>query len=88
MPLYRGDGGAGDATTDAYASQIATYAQTATTKANEASASASAASSSASAASTAQTAAGLLLKSGCSRLQILHWSSVKRYLLDLESLDC
>jgi hypothetical protein len=59
MPLYRGDGGAGDASTDAYASQIATYAQTATTKANEASASASAASSSASAASTAQTAAEL-----------------------------
>jgi hypothetical protein len=42
MPLYRGSGGAGDASTDAYASQIAQYAQTATTKANEASVSAAA----------------------------------------------
>jgi len=36
LPIYRGDGGSGDASTDAYASQIAEYAQTATTKANEA----------------------------------------------------
>jgi len=36
MPLYRGSGGAGDASTDAYASQISQYAQTAITKANEA----------------------------------------------------
>ena len=44
MPIYRGDGGSGDSSTDAYASQIATYAQTATTKANEAADSATAAS--------------------------------------------
>ena len=42
MPLYRGSGGAGDASTDAYASQIAQYAQTATTKANVAPVSAAA----------------------------------------------
>ena len=59
MTIYRGEGGSGDSTTDAYASLVAQSAQTATTKANEASASASAASSSASAASTAQTAAEL-----------------------------
>jgi|SRR5210317_128514 hypothetical protein len=40
MALYRGSGGAGDATTDAYASQISNYAQTASAKAKEASASA------------------------------------------------
>ena len=56
MPIYRGTGGSGDASTDAYASQVATYANTATTKANEASASASTASS---AASTATTQAGI-----------------------------
>jgi hypothetical protein len=38
MAIFRGDGGSGDSSTDAYASQIAVYAQTATTKANEASA--------------------------------------------------
>ena len=47
MPLFRGTGGSGDASTDAYASQVATNAQTATTKANEASASAAAAATSA-----------------------------------------
>ena len=47
MAIFRGDGGSGDSSTDAYASQIAVYAQTATTKANEASASASAAATSA-----------------------------------------
>ena len=47
MPIYRGSGGSGDASTDAYASQVATYANTATIKANEASASASAAATSA-----------------------------------------
>ena len=31
MPLFRGTGGSGDASTDAYASQVATSAQTATT---------------------------------------------------------
>jgi len=43
MPIYRGDGGSGDATTDAYASQIALYAKEAeeqadiaTNKANDA----------------------------------------------------
>ena len=48
MPLFRGTGGSGDASTDAYASEVATSAQTATTKANEASASAAAAATSAS----------------------------------------
>ena len=47
MLLYRGDGGSGDASTDAYASQVALDAQTATTKANEASNSATAAAASA-----------------------------------------
>ena len=57
MPIYRGDGGSGDASTDAYASQVAQDAQTATTKANEAAASATAAAGSAtSAASSATTA--------------------------------
>ena len=65
MPIYRGDGGSGDATTDAYASEIALYAKQAedqaniaTNKANEASASASqAATSAANAASSAANAA-------------------------------
>jgi hypothetical protein len=57
MPIYRGVGGSGDATTDAYASQVALDAQTATTKANEASASATAAAASESAVSTDATAA-------------------------------
>ena len=47
MAIFRGDGGSGDSSTDAYASQIAVYAQTATTKANEAEASATAAATSA-----------------------------------------
>jgi (p)ppGpp synthase/HD superfamily hydrolase len=91
MPLYRGDGGAGDASTDAYASQIATYAQTATTKANEASASASAASSSASAASTAETAAELLrLTQRLHRTQLLKQhrqpQSLRRIMLRLRRI--
>jgi hypothetical protein len=65
VPIYRGDGGSGDATTDAYASEIALYAKEAeeqaniaTNKANEASASASqAATSAANAASSATDAA-------------------------------
>ena len=57
MPIYRGDGGSGDSSTDAYASQVAQDAQTATTKANEAAASATeAAASSTSASSSATTA--------------------------------
>ena len=56
MPIYRGEGGSGDASTDAYASQIAVYAQTATTKANEASASATAAAASATAAAASESA--------------------------------
>jgi len=55
MPIYRGDGGSGDATTDAYASQVALDAQTATNKANEASNSATAAASSATNAATSAT---------------------------------
>ena len=55
MPIYRGDGGSGDSSTDAYASQVAQDAQTATTKANEAAASATAAASSASAAASSET---------------------------------
>ena len=43
MAIYRGDGGSGDATTDAYASEVAKNAQIATIKANEAAASAAAA---------------------------------------------
>ena len=57
MPIYRGDGGSGDASTDAYASQVATDAQTATTKANEAAASASEAAGSASSAASSATTA-------------------------------
>lgn len=56
MAIFRGDGGSGDSSTDAYASQIAVYAQTATTKANEASASASAAATSATNAAISETA--------------------------------
>lgn len=62
MPIYRGDGGSGDATTDAYASEIALYAKQAedqaniaTNKANEASASASQAATSASQAASSAT---------------------------------
>ena len=54
MPIYRGDGGSGDASTDAYASQVAQNAQTATTKANEAAASATAAAASAAAAASSE----------------------------------
>ena len=54
MPIYRGSGGAGDSSTDAYASQIAVYAQTATTKANEAEASATEAAASATAAAASE----------------------------------
>jgi hypothetical protein len=43
VAIYRGDGGSGDATTDAYASEVAKNAQIATIKANEAAASAAAA---------------------------------------------
>ncbi len=55
MPIFRGTGGSGDASTDAYASLIAQYAETAETKADEASASAAAASASETAAETAET---------------------------------
>ncbi len=54
MPIFRGDGGSGDASTDAYASQVALDAQTATTKANEASNSATAAAASATAAAASE----------------------------------
>ena len=54
MPIFRGTGGSGDASTDAYASEVATSAQTATTKANEASASAAAAATSASNAASSE----------------------------------
>ena len=54
MAIYRGDGGSGDASTDAYASQVAQDANTASTKANEAAASATAAASSASAAAASE----------------------------------
>jgi hypothetical protein len=57
MPIFRGIGGSGDSSTDAYASQVAFDAQTATTKANEAEASATAAAASVSAVSTDATAA-------------------------------
>jgi hypothetical protein len=36
MPIYRGDGGSGDATTDAYASKVAQYAASASESAKEA----------------------------------------------------
>ncbi len=55
MPIYRGDGGSGDSTTDAYASQVAQDAATATEKANEASASAAAAATSETNAATSET---------------------------------
>ena len=57
MPIFRGTGGAGDASTDAFASQINTDAQTATTKANEAAASATNAATSETNAATSATAA-------------------------------
>lgn len=56
MPIFRGTGGSGNASTDAYASEISTHAQTATTKASEASTSATAAATSATAAATSATA--------------------------------
>ena len=56
MPIFRGDGGSGDASTDAYASQVATNAQTATTKANEAATSATNAATSATTAEAAKDA--------------------------------
>ncbi len=40
MPIYRGDGGSGDATTDAYASKVAQYAASASESADKASQSA------------------------------------------------
>jgi len=43
MAIFRGEGGSGDATTDAYASLVSQNAQTASTKASEAAASAAAA---------------------------------------------
>ena len=54
MAIFRGDGGSGDSTTDAYASQVAQDANTASTKASEAAASATAAASSASNAATSE----------------------------------
>jgi len=56
MPIFRGTGGSGNASTDAYASGIAEDAQTATTKANEASTSATAAATSATASASSATA--------------------------------
>ena len=56
MPIFRGTGGSGNATTDAYASGIATDAQTATTKANEAATSATNAATSETNAATSATA--------------------------------
>ena len=56
MPIFRGTGGSGNASTDAYASEISTHAQTATTKANEASTSATAAATSATASASSATA--------------------------------
>ena len=55
MGFFRGEGGTGDATTDAVASQVAIDAQTATTKANEAASSATTASTKASEAATSAT---------------------------------
>ena len=55
MGVFRGEGGTGDATTDATASQVAIDAQTATTKANEAASSATTASTKASEAATSAT---------------------------------
>ena len=55
MGVFRGEGGTGDATTDATASQVAIDAQTATTKANEAANSATTASTKASEAATSAT---------------------------------
>ena len=56
MPIFRGTGGSGNASTDAYASEISTHAQTATTKASEASTSATAAATSATASASSATA--------------------------------
>ncbi len=55
MGFFRGEGGTGDATTDAVASQVAIDSQTATTKANEAASSATTASTKASEAATSAT---------------------------------
>jgi hypothetical protein len=55
LPIFRGTGGSGDASTDAYINEVAAYANTATIKANEASASSTNAASSASSASTSET---------------------------------
>lgn len=57
MAIFRGTGGAGDATTDAYASEVAQNAATATTKAGEAAASASSAATSATNAASSATSA-------------------------------
>lgn len=55
MPIYRGDGGSGDSTTDAYASQVALDAADAADSANQAASSATAAAASETAAETAET---------------------------------
>ena len=59
MPIYRGDGGSADSSTDAYASQIAQYAQTATEKATESENSATESANSASAAATSEANAAI-----------------------------
>ena len=56
MPLFRGTGGSGESSTDAYASEIATEARTASSKANEAAASAASALAAQTAAEAAQAA--------------------------------
>lgn len=57
MAIFRGTGGAGDATTDAYASEVAQNAATATTKAAEAASSASSAANSATSATSSAASA-------------------------------
>lgn len=67
MAIFRGTGGAGDATTDAYASEVAQNAATATTKAAEAASSASSAANSAtSAANSAASATSSSTSAGAS----------------------
>jgi len=57
MPLFRGTGGSGESSTDAYASEIAQEARTASSKANEAATSAASALAAQTAAEAAQVAA-------------------------------
>jgi hypothetical protein len=57
MPLFRGTGGSGESSTDAYASEIAQEARTASSKANEAATSAASALAAQAAAEAAQAAA-------------------------------